>query len=224
MYKAIFFDIDDSLLDFGSASRSAFYKSFEQLNLYVDDDIFQQFKNIDAALWMEQKAGLLSVNDVIDLRFKQLLSVFNMKLDYVNLRDLFQYHLSLEAETEYGAHEILEYLHDRYELYVASNGILAMQQSRLKIAKFLTYFSKLFVSNDIGFEKPDPNFFEICLAESQLSASDILFVGDSLEADMKGASNYGIDVCWYNPTAKSNHINCSIHYTIRSLLDLKEIL
>lgn len=222
MYKAIFFDIDDTLLDFNAASQSAFYQSFQMLNIEVEDQYYHIFQNIDHGLWQTQKLGQITVDDVINLRFQQLFITLNIDTDYMAMRDTFQYHLSLEATIEKGACEILDYLHPKYALYTASNGILAMQESRLQRAHLLGYFSDLFISSDIGHEKPDPRFFEASLTRSQLSANEILFVGDSWAADIEGANNYGIDTCWYNP--KNQPTEDQVTFTIQSLLELKDIL
>lgn len=224
MYKAIFFDIDDTLLDFNEASYSAFYKSFEMLNLPIDDVGYQKFQAIDHDLWQAQRLGKITVNDVIDLRFQQLFSALKIQSDSAKMRDIFQTNLSLESTTINGAHDILEYLNKKYQLYTASNGIFSMQESRLQKANLLHYFSDLFISNMIDYEKPDPRFFKYCLAQSQLLPEEILFVGDSLTADIFGASNYGIDTCWYNPKNLMGQLDCNIKYMVNSLLELRKIL
>ena len=106
---------------------------------------------------------------------------------------------------------------------MASNSILAMQTSRLRLAKLLPYFQDLFVSNDIGYEKPDLRFFETCLHRSQLQPEDIVFVGDSLEADMAGASGSGMAACWYNPQQKDAPQNIAIQHSITHLSQLTEL-
>lgn len=224
MYKAIFFDIDDTLLDFSSASRAAFIQSCDALNLFQADRLYQKFQAIDQFLWVEQKQGKISVSDVIDRRFHVLFSQETIDLDHAKMRDTFQHHLSLEAQMEAGAHELLTYLSSKYQIYAASNSLWALQHSRLNIAKLLPYFSKLFVSDIIGYEKPAPNFFQECLRQSQWAAHEVLFVGDSLEADMQGAANSKIDTCWYNPQSKNNHIDCHINHQIQTLSELMDIL
>lgn len=57
MYKAIFIDIDDTLLDFNVASKSAFKTSIHDFNLEWNDAIYQTYKNIDDRLWVHQKMG-----------------------------------------------------------------------------------------------------------------------------------------------------------------------
>lgn len=224
MYRAIFFDIDDTLLDFNEASYFAFYKSFEMLNLTIDDEGYQKFQAIDHDLWQAQKLGKITVNDVIDLRFQQLFSALKIQSDYAKIRDIFQTNLSLESTTRNGAHDILEYLNQKYQLYTASNGIFIMQESRLKRAELFNYFTDLFITDVIGYEKPDPRFFSACLSQAELTTDEILFIGDSLTADIVGATNYGIDACWYNPNRLFNDIDCDIRYTVESLSQLREIL
>ena len=86
------------------------------------------------------------------------------------------------------------------------------------------YFTDLFISDVIGYEKPDSEFFSACLSQDKLATDEILFIGDSLTADIMGATNYGIDACWYNSNRLSNDIDCDIRYTIESLSQLREIL
>ena len=79
------------------------------------------------------------------------------------------------------------------------------------------------MSNVIGYEKPDLRFFETCLQRSQLQPEDIVFVGDSLEADMAGASGSGMTACWYNPQQKDAPQNIAIQHTITHLSQLTEL-
>lgn len=224
MYKAIFIDIDDTLLDFNVASKSAFKTSIYDFNLEWNDAIYQTYKNIDDRLWVHQKNGQISVQDVINLRFKELFIQLNIDLDYKYFRDSFQENLSKEHVLIEGALEVIQYLSSKYHLFVASNSLLLMQKSRLKRANLLAYFSDLYISSEIGYEKPDRRFFEICLDRSHISREDVLFVGDSLEADMQGASSCGIDTCWYNPNKLSHDQSIKINYMIQKLTDLKQIL
>ena len=79
--------------------------------------------------------------------------------------------------------------------------MLDMQRSRLQVAGILHYFSDLFVSDDIGAEKPSEAFFEEAMRRSGVAPNEVLFIGDSLQADMMGALRSGIDRCWYNSHA-----------------------
>ena len=223
MHKAIFFDVDDTLLNFGSGSQWALADVFARFDVELDAAVKQRYESINNGLWAEQKQGLRSVQSVIDSRFRLLFEALNWQIDADAFRDAYQANLAQSHVLEQGALETVRHLSQKYPLYVASNSILAMQTSRLRLAKLLPYFQDLFVSNDIGYEKPDLRFFETCLQRSQLQPEDIVFVGDSLEADMAGASGSGMTACWYNPQQKDAPQNIAIQYTITYLSQLTEL-
>lgn len=224
MYKALFFDVDDTLLNFKLCSQAALSKALDCFNIPHDQCIFDLFYEIDNNLWNKQKQGLISVQNVLDCRFNELFTRLRIDVDSNKFKIIFQENLSGEYILEPGAYDIIRYLSAKYKLYVASNGIFTMQQSRLKQANLFPSFSDLFVSDDIGYEKPDIHFFEECLKRSRLKNEDVLFIGDSLEADMFGAHNSGIATCWYNPNNKLHNRDLKIGYIIESLYQLKDIL
>lgn len=224
MYQAIFFDVDDTLLNFKLCSRAAFSKTFEHHGLDQVDYAFGHFCEIDKALWAKQRQNLLSVRDVIDTRFQELFTRLNTDINHLHVRDSFQAHLAREYSLEPDAVETIEYLNPFYKLYVASNGMSAMQTSRLKLSKLFPFFSGLYISDDISFEKPDRRFFDETLRRSGLAAHEILFVGDSLQADIAGASRCGMATCWYNPGNEKNGSRTEPNFTIGHLMQLTEIL
>ncbi|MCU4389326.1 YjjG family noncanonical pyrimidine nucleotidase [Acinetobacter courvalinii] len=224
MYKAIFFDIDDTLLNFSVANRSAFVKSFGEFNLHHDDLTYSTYKHINHLLWERQKLGEITVQDVINNRFKQLFTALKVDINHDHFRDTFQGNLAKEHTLEEGAAEAIQYLSQKYKLFAASNSILLQQKARLHLAGLLPHFSDLYVSDDVGYEKPDQRFFQTCLARSKIAKEEILFIGDSLEADIKGASSCEIPTCWYNPKQIKNEQDLNITYTIQHLSDLTQIL
>ncbi|MFB6453822.1 YjjG family noncanonical pyrimidine nucleotidase [Chitinophaga sp. Hz27] len=224
MYKAIFFDVDDTLLNFKSSSKSALTKAFETQELLLTDAIFETFCEVDQALWAKQKQRLISVQEVIDTRFGQFFERLNIHHSAKEMNDSYMQNLYKEYSLEPQALEVVQYLNPKYPLYVASNGYLAMQQSRLKLAGLIQSFADLYVSDDIGFEKPDNRFFEEAMHRSKLKSEEILFVGDSLEADITGAATSNIATCWYNPGNKQNKLPVQPDYTIQHLSQLTEIV
>ena len=95
-----------------------------------------------------------------------------------------------------------------------------MQKRRLRLAGIDGCFADCFVSDDIGFEKPDPRFFEVCCRRSGLAPGDLLMVGDSLTADIAGAAAAGIDACWYCPQGAAVPENSEAKYVIARLAQL----
>lgn len=223
MYKALFFDIDDTLLNFTLCSQSALSKAFRHFDLPYDESTYQLFHKIDSPLWAKQKQRLLSVQDVMRIRFITLFDRLSITIDCKKFQSRFQENLALEYILEPGAFEVIRDLSNRFKLYAASNAILTMQQSRLKLANLSSFFTDLYVSEEIGYDKPDRRFFEECLRRSGLESSEVLFIGDSLEADIQGAYNCHIPTCWYNSRKREDVSGIKIDYTIESLLQLKEL-
>ncbi len=224
MYKALFFDVDDTLLNFEQCSRQALGKTFHHFSMACDDTVYELFRSIDQRLWLQQKQGILTVQDVINLRFQELFKQLHLGNSPIPLQTMFQERLAEEFFTEPHAAESLGYLSTRYQLFVTSNGILQTQLKRLELAGLLPYFTDVFVSDHIGHEKPSVRFFEECLQRSRLKPGDVLLIGDSLEADMAGAQTSKIDSCWYNPKHRNMDSDVKIDYIISDLLQLKDIL
>lgn len=224
MYKALFFDVDDTLLNFEQCSREALGKTFRHFSMDYDDTVYELFRSIDQRLWLQQKQGELTVQDVINLRFQELFKQLQLGCSHIPLQTMFQERLAEEFFTEPHAAESLGYLNTRYQLFVTSNGILKTQLKRLELAGLLPYFTDVFVSDHIGHEKPSVRFFEECLQRGRLKPSEVLLIGDSLEADMVGAQNSKMDSCWYNPKHRNTDSDVEIDYIISDLLQLKDIL
>ncbi|MEM5817634.1 MAG: YjjG family noncanonical pyrimidine nucleotidase, partial [Desulfitobacterium hafniense] len=222
--KALFFDVDDTLLNFEQCSREALGKTFRHFSMDYDDTVYELFRSIDQRLWLQQKQGILTVQDVINLRFQELFKQLHLGNSPIPLQTMFQERLAEEFFTEPHAAESLGYLSTRYQLFVTSNAILQTQLKRLELAGLLPYFTDVFVSDHIGHEKPSVRFFEECLQRSRLKPGDVLLIGDSLEADMAGAQTSKIDSCWYNPKHRNTDSDVKIDYIISDLLQLKDIL
>ena len=121
---------------------------------------------------------------------------------------------------------MLEFLADRYPLYAVTNGFAAVQRNRLHMAGIDRYMTDLFISEEIGYQKPKKEFFDRCFARigGDLSPSEVLLVGDSLTSDIRGANAAGLDACWFNPDRKANWAGVHVEYEIRCLTRLKELL
>lgn len=222
VYKAIFFDVDDTLLDFELCSKKALFKTFQVLQLDFTEEVYEHFREIDSRLWKKQKQGLISVQEVLAKRFLLLAQTFAIEDMSGNLRKQFEIQLGDTDILVSHAKEVVDDLSKKYTLYAASNGILKMQINRLEKAEILHYFKDLYVSDDIGFDKPDIGFFNECLKRSKLSREEVLFVGDSMEADMWGAKNAGINTCWYN--SKGCKDTVGVTYVMNDLHELSKIL
>ena len=223
-YKALLLDVDNTLLSFRPSSEAALRKAFQIHHLPYEDIYYEVFYWVGEVLWEQQRRERLSVDEIRTLIFPRLLSAIGIEADGNALSDTFHLQLHEEAVPEPGAVETIAKLSERYQLYVASNGVLEMQRSRLEIAGLANYFTDLFVSDDIGAEKPSERFFHEAMRRSKTEPGELLFVGDSIEADMIGAARSGIDRCWYNPQQLTAPARPKLNYTITALSELPRIL
>ena len=223
-YKALFIDIDNTLLTFRPSAEIAFRKTFEAMGITYEPSYYEVYYWIGDVLWTQQQRQQITVQEIHDTIFHRLLAALAIDADADAFGKFFHQQLHEEAILEPEAAEALSYLSERYKLYVASNGMLDMQRSRLQVAGILHYFSDLFVSDDIGAEKPSEAFFEEAMRRSGVAPNESLFIGDSLQADMTGALRSGIDRCWYNSHAAPVPESLPLNYVIQHLSEVKTFL
>lgn len=224
MYKAIFLDIDDTVFNFRKCSESALKETFSTLGIEYNQSVFDFFSEIDDGLWTRQKRNQLTVDEVLNVRFVHLAEKLGIDYDNHQVKMHFGNLLGEQFIMEPGIENVLEELSGDYKIYAASNGILKMQDNRLQLSGLKKHFTDLFVSDDIGYAKPDINFFTESLNRSNLTTSNVLMVGDSLISDIEGASVAGIDSCWYNPYGLKNSSEVKVDYEINKLRGLLKIL
>lgn len=224
MYKAIFLDIDDTVFNFKKCSESALKETFSALNLEYNKNVFESFSAIDQRLWKQQKEELLTVAEVLDIRFAELSETLGLDYDSNLAKEHFGNLLGEQYVMEPGIEEVLKELSADYKIYAASNGVLTMQENRLQLSELKKYFTDLYVSDDIGYAKPNINFFIESMDRAKLKASEILMVGDSLVSDIAGAQAADIDSVWYNPYSLENLSEINADYEIKELHELTGIL
>lgn len=220
--KVILIDIDDTLLDFNKCSYFALKESLKECHWVMDDSFFDKFTALNNQLWKEFSLGKIKKHDLLNNRWKILFEEENIDADYHDFDCLFQKHLKNQCILMDGAIDMLEYLYNRYDLYTASNGIALSQVQRLKNANIYKYFKGMFISEYIGYPKPDIRFFDYCLKSLLCDKEDIMIIGDSIDTDMIGGVNAGIRTCFVNIRNISHDIN--VDYEIHSLYEIKEIL
>lgn len=224
MYKAIFLDIDDTVFNFRHCSESALKETFSTMDIEYNNDIFNVFFEIDDGLWTRQKRNELTVDEVLDVRFIDLAKKLNINYDSQQVKRHFGNLLGQQIIMEPGIEDVLEKLSKDYKIYAASNGVLNMQDKRLQLSGLRKYFTDLYVSDDIGFAKPNINFFTESLRRAGLTNADVLMVGDSLISDIQGAREAGIDSCWYNPYGLENESEVKLDFEISHLKGLLKII
>src|ERR1700761_2952731 len=100
------------------------------------------------------------------------------------------------------AHETLAYLQSKYTLHLISNGFKESSELKIGNTDIGRYFQNVIISEIVGVNKPDPAIFAHALSLAGADKSETVMIGDSLEADVYGALNFGMDAIYFNPFNK----------------------
>jgi 2-haloacid dehalogenase len=224
-YKTLFFDVDDTLLDFGAAEKLALQLLFEEQNIPLTTEIEENYKRINQGLWKRFEEGELSRDEVVNTRFSLLFNQYGKEVDGTLLEKNYRSFLEQGHQLVNGAFELITELSSQYDLYIVTNGVSSTQDKRLRASGLSPLFKDIFVSEDTGFQKPMKEFFDYVFARiPQFEVDHALIIGDSLSADILGGAMAGMDTCWFNPNMKPNPTDISPTYQINKLEELKEIL
>ena len=225
MYRTIFLDLDDTLLDFGAAERVAIAKAFRDLGLEPTPALLKRYSELNQAQWEAFERGEITRDTVLVRRFALLFAELGLFIDPQHAEDVYRGYLGVGHYFVEGAEEVLSYLAPKYDLYLASNGVAATQYSRLESAGIGHYFKDIFISEVTGSHKPERAYFDYCFSHIPgFDPSEALMVGDSLTSDILGGFNAGIRTCWFNPGCKPLQGPVTPDHEIRALRELKDIL
>lgn len=223
MIKAVLIDIDDTIFDFEKCSKNSFLKTLEEFNLKFKEEDFSYFNKVNDILWTKQKLGEINIKEVFIKRDYQMGKYFNLDIEKGLFNDLFVKFLYDEIEMVDGIEDLLLYLSDKYKIFTASNGIFKMQENRLKKSNLDKYFDKIFVSEKLGYEKPDKKFFQKIMYLTKFSNDDLIMIGDSIKSDIIGAKNSKIKSIYFNKEDKKIS-DKNFTYQVKNLSEIKKIL
>lgn len=203
MIEFLLLDLDDTILDFHKAERIALSKTIRDFGLEPTEEILDLYHRINKWHWEQLELGKLTRAQVLVGRFAQLFQELGMEADAAACMKQYEQNLSIGHYFLPGAEEAVRRLHERYRLFLVSNGTAVVQHSRLTSAGLYPYFEQVFISQEIGFNKPEKAYFDRCFARIPgFDPEKALMVGDSLTSDIKGGINAGLKTVWVNPRHK----------------------
>lgn len=203
MLKTVFLDLDDTILDFTRAEAEALRRALMEADVLADDTVLARYHAINAAQWELLEEGVLTREQVLVGRFDILFEELDLVRSAREVCERYEGYLEEGCWFIPGAEALLETLTPRYDLYLASNGAAQVQYRRLESAGIRRYFRGIFISQELGADKPSPAFFEKCFAAVPgFSKESAVIVGDSLTSDIRGGKNAGLRTCWFNPCGK----------------------
>ena len=225
MYEILFLDLDDTILDFHKAENIAIRKTFTQIGITPTDAVISRYREINKQHWEMLERKELTREQVVVQRFAATFRELGSDADPVACARLYEENLSIGHYFLPGAEEALERLSKKYRLFLASNGTAKVQAGRLKSANISHYFEEIFVSQEIGANKPAVEYFTRCFSRiPNFAPEKTMMVGDSLTSDIQGGINAGIATCWVNPDHKPARRDIPADFEIESLAQLEALL
>ena len=225
MIEFLFLDLDDTILDFHKAERLALEKTLRSFGLEPTDTVMIRYSKINKEHWERLERKEITREQVLVGRFAQLMEEFSISVDPAQCARAYEGNLSVGHYFLPGAREAVEALSKKYKLYLASNGTARVQAGRLESANISHFFQEVFISQEIGANKPDKAYFDGCFAKIPgFDPKKAMIVGDSLTSDILGGIQAGIATCWVNPTGKPGREDIQPDYEIQSLSQLEALL
>ncbi len=227
MVKAILWDVDGTLLDFLAAEKAAIQRLFGEFGLgECTDAMAARYSAINDGYWKRLERGELAKEQVLTGRFREFFTELGLDPDLAEAFNA-KYQLALGDTVVYrdDSLSIVKALRSRVKQYVVSNGTVVAQTKKLQRSHLGEWMDGVFLSEELGAEKPSPAFFEkVFAALPDLQKADMLIVGDSLTSDMKGGLLSGIPTCWYNPFHHPRPADMAIDHEIQDLHQVFDLL
>lgn len=225
MFEFLFLDLDDTILDFQKAERIAISKTIREYGLEPTEEVLHRYHLINKWHWEQLELGKMTREDVLRNRFGALFAEFGVAADAEGCARAYEKNLSVGHWFLPGAEETVEALSKTHRLFLASNGTASVQKGRMTSANLYRFFERVFVSQEIGHNKPSAAYFAGCFAQiPDFDPRKAMIVGDSLSSDIKGGINAGIATCWVNPTHAPGRADIRPDYEIEYLHQLPALL
>ena len=227
MIKVILWDVDGTLLDFEAAEKVAIRQCFASHDMgECTDEMLSRYIVINRKYWEALERGELTKPEVLVGRFREFFETEGLPVKHAESFDK-EYQVRLGDTIVFcdNAFELLQKHKGQIKQYAVTNGTKVAQDRKLKNSKLDTLFDGIFISDVLGVEKPNKEFFDkVFEAIGNYEKDEVIIVGDSLTSDIKGGNNAGILTAWYNPKRIENAKNVNIDFQISNLWEIEQIL
>ena len=224
MIKNLLFDLDDTLFDFHASERESLKDTLVHFGIEPTDEALALYSEVNRGQWKLLELGKTTKPQLKIDRYRIFFERIGVDVEAPVAADFYENRLSRSAILTQGAVELLDALRGKYRLYLITNGFSVIQRGRLAASGIENYFDGIFVSEEMGADKPTLQYFDKCFAAIDgFNRSESLVIGDSLSSDIKGGIAAGVGTVWYNP---HGDIAGDIvpDYEIRTLAELEDLL
>lgn len=225
MIDLLLLDLDDTILDFKKSEEYGIQKTLRDAGVEPTDAVCTLYSRINKEFWKRLELGQVTREQLMVGRFEELFTQLGVTADAAACSAAYMDNMSSVHFFLLGAEDAVKRLHQKYRLFIVSNGTASAQQRRLTSANLYPYFEQVFISQLVGVNKPDKAFFDRCFARiPNIDPARAMIVGDSLSSDIQGGINAGIRTCWINPAHKTAPEHIQPDYEIEALPQLEALL
>lgn len=224
-YDIILFDVDGTLLDFNKTEQLALTNTLTELEIEPSAENIAVYSQCNHVLWDMLERGEIHKDELKIKRFRDFFNRINVEVDENVGSETYLKHLCAGCFFIEGAVKVTKKLSKTHRIAVTTNGIQNVQYARLKLAGLDKFFEQIFISDEIGYSKPQKEYFDYVISAMNIKdLNRVIIIGDSLTSDIKGGNNAQISTCWYNPMGTENETDSVCDYEIKSLFELEEIV
>ena len=226
-FDILLWDVDGTLLDFIAAEKAAVQTLFREFGLgECTDEMVERYSRINKEYWERLERGELSKPEILVRRFADFFASEGLDASKApEFNEQYQVRLGDTVVFCDDSYELLSSLRGRVKQYAVSNGTVVAQTRKLRRSGFDQLLDGVFLSEELGYEKPATEFFDrVFAAIGEPDRERVLIVGDSLTSDITGGNRAGIRTCWYNPKGEPNLTAAHADYEIRDLHGILDII
>lgn len=225
MITTVFLDLDETIFDFHLCERDSICDTMRFCGVEPTDELIARYSAVNLAQWKLLEKKIITRSDVRLRRFEIFFGELGVKIDVGRVADFYENSLSKKCYFVRGAEELLPALHEKYRVYITTNGYIKTQSARIKTAGIEKYVDGVFISQAVGADKPSREYFDACAAAiPDFSRGKTVIVGDSLTSDILGGINAGIRTVWFNVRGNPPSDTIVPDETITSLDELLPLL
>ena len=204
-YTHLFFDLDNTLWDFNANSYDALYDAMKKMDILSGvgdyDRYFSVYHDVNERLWALYRDNKMTKNVLKGLRFEESLELNGTPMPGIGdaINEAYLAEMPKQLRLVPGAIRVLDYLHHKYRMAIITNGFREVQVDKLDQSGLKKYFDKMFISEEVGAQKPHKLIFEHAVKSMNAPKKKSLMIGDSWDADIVGAMQFGMDQVYFCP-------------------------
>ncbi len=226
MFQVLLWDVDNTLLDFSAAQRHSLKAQFQKFGLgECTDEMVARYNEINNHFWRLLERGEITKQQTLIGRFEAFFQNEGITADAAAFCEAYEKGTTDSVWFIENSCDLLASLKGKVKQYAVTNGVLELQRIKLAKSGFDKIFDGVFISDEVGYEKPSMAYFDYVLDRIEpCRKEEMLIIGDSLTSDMTLGNNAGIPTCWYNPHGMPNNRGVKVDYEIRSLNEVLNII